>query len=111
MTETLDLIRHEAQAQPGVTLTANHGKGPMTAQVDPDQLKQVFWNLAVNAFQAMPSGGHLRISTGRRRVASGGRSGDVIEIAFQDTGEGIMKQELDIIFLPFFTTKKQGSGL
>ncbi len=111
VSETLDLIRHEAQAQPGVTLTANHGKGPMTAQADPDQLKQVFWNLAVNAFQAMPSGGHLRISTGRRRVASGGRSGDVIEVAFQDTGEGIKKQELDKIFFPFFTTKKQGSGL
>ena len=111
VSETLDLIRHEAQAQPGVTLTTNHGKGPFTAQVDADQLKQVFWNLAVNAFQAMPSGGHLRISTGRRRVASGGRSGDVIEIAFQDTGEGIKKQELDKIFLPFFTTKKQGSGL
>src|SRR5207244_13160014 len=83
----------------------------MLAQVDQDQLKQVFWNLATNAFDAMLSGGRLDIVTSRRRVGSGGRSGEVIEIAFKDTGEGIKKEDIDKIFLPFFTTKHTGSGL
>ncbi|MBI4402213.1 MAG: PAS domain S-box protein [Nitrospirae bacterium] len=111
LTETLDLIRHEVQSRTGMTVTQQLGDGPMMAQADPDKLKQVFWNLARNAFEAMPSGGRLAISTSRRWVVSGGRSGDVIEIAFQDTGEGIAGQDLDRIFYPFFTTKKEGSGL
>jgi two-component system sensor histidine kinase PilS (NtrC family) len=44
-------------------------------------------------------------------VDAGGRRAEVIEIAFQDTGEGIPKDHLEKIFLPFFTTKKKGSGL
>jgi two-component system, NtrC family, sensor histidine kinase PilS len=111
VSETLDLIRHEAQARTGITLAVEPGPEAMTAQLDPDQIKQVFWNLATNAFEAMPSGGRLTISTGRRRIRSGDRTGEVIEISFQDSGEGIKKEDLEKIFLPFFTTKKQGSGL
>lgn len=111
LSDTLDLIKHEAQARPDLALTTSPGPGAMMAQVDPDQMKQVFWNLTVNAFEAMPTGGRLTIATGRRRVDSGGRSGDVIEVSFQDSGEGIKKEDLDKIFLPFFTTKKGGSGL
>lgn len=111
LADTLDLIRHEAQSHQNIVIVTYPGPGGMQAQIDPDQIKQVFWNLATNAFEAMPTGGQLTISTGRRRVGAGGRSGDVIEIAFQDTGEGIKKERLDKIFLPFFTTKKRGSGL
>jgi two-component system sensor histidine kinase PilS (NtrC family) len=67
--------------------------------------------MATNAFEAMSEGGQLTISTSCRHVDAGGRKGDIIEIAFQDTGEGIPKGNLDKIFLPFFTTKKEGSGL
>jgi two-component system sensor histidine kinase PilS (NtrC family) len=59
----------------------------------------------------MPDGGKLTITTGSRHIDAGGRKGDVVEIAFQDTGEGIAPGNLDKIFLPFFTTKKEGSGL
>jgi two-component system sensor histidine kinase PilS (NtrC family) len=59
----------------------------------------------------MPKGGQLTITTGSRHVDLGGRKGEVVEIAFQDQGEGIPKENLDKIFLPFFTTKKEGSGL
>jgi two-component system sensor histidine kinase PilS (NtrC family) len=83
----------------------------LAAQVDQDQLKQVFWNLATNAFDAMTAGGTLTIGTGLRRIDAGGRRSEVIEVAFHDTGEGIPKQNFDKIFLPFFTTKKEGSGL
>jgi two-component system sensor histidine kinase PilS (NtrC family) len=111
VSETLDLIRHESQSRKNITLTVQPGTGRMMAQVDQDQMKQVFWNLAANAFEAMPEGGRLTITTARRRIRSGERTGDGIEIGFSDTGEGIKKEDLEKIFLPFFTTKKQGSGL
>ncbi len=71
--------------------------------VDPDQLKQVFWNLAINAFSAMPQGGVLTLIT--KQVSS------TMEFSFQDTGTGISKEDLPKIFYPFFTTKSSGSGL
>jgi len=111
LADTLDLIRHEAQSHMNIVIVTYPGAGPLTAQIDPDQIKQVFWNLASNAFEAMPSGGQLTISTNRRRLRGGGNTGDIVEISIQDTGEGIKKEAFDKIFLPFFTTKKRGSGL
>ncbi|HNN43368.1 MAG TPA: ATP-binding protein [Nitrospira sp.] len=111
LADTLDLIQHEAQSRTGISIVSRMAPAALVAQVDQDQLKQVFWNLAVNAFDAMSGGGTLTIATGVRRVEVGGRRSDVIEISFQDGGEGIPKQNFDKIFLPFFTTKKEGSGL
>ena len=111
LAETLDLVQHEARARSNIKIVTSLATGLLTALVDQDQFRQVFWNMATNAFEAMPEGGQLTISTGCRHVDAGGRKGDVIEIAFQDNGEGIPKQNLDKIFLPFFTTKKAGSGL
>ncbi|MEQ1793362.1 MAG: ATP-binding protein [Nitrospira sp.] len=111
LAETLDLVQHEARARVNIRIEAKPSSEALVGQVDQDQLKQVFWNLATNAFDAMPKGGLLTIATGSRSIDVSGRKGDVIEISFQDTGEGISKKNLDNIFLPFFTTKKQGSGL
>jgi len=111
LSETLDLIRPQLAERPELSLDAVPVAGPLVAQIDPDQMKQVFWNLASNAFQAMPKGGRLAIRSGVRKVTTGERTGDVAEIAFEDTGEGIKSEDLDKIFLPFFTTKKEGSGL
>ncbi len=111
LAETLDLVQHEARTRTNIIIVTSLATGALAALVDQDQIRQVFWNMATNAFEAMPEGGQLTISTSCRHVDVGGRKGDVIEIAFQDTGEGIPKQNLDKIFLPFFTTKKEGSGL
>jgi two-component system, NtrC family, sensor histidine kinase PilS len=111
LAETLDLVQHEARIRKQITIATSLAGGPLSAQVDQNQMRQVFWNLATNAFDAMPDGGKLTITTGSRRIDAGGRKGDVVEIAFQDTGEGIAPGNLDKIFLPFFTTKKEGSGL
>lgn len=111
LAETLDLVQHEARTRSNIKIVTSLATGLMTALVDEDQFRQVFWNMATNAFEAMPEGGQLTISTSCRHIDAGGRKGDVIEIAFQDTGEGIPKQNLDKIFLPFFTTKRAGSGL
>jgi PAS domain S-box-containing protein len=80
-----------------------------------DQLKQVFLNLFLNAIEAMPGGGTLRITT---RMARGTDSEFVLEgryvlIQVQDSGTGIDEDDLRHIFEPFFSTKQKqrGSGL
>ncbi|GAH63177.1 unnamed protein product, partial [marine sediment metagenome] len=67
-----------------------------------DEMKQVFLNLILNATQAMPKGGELRIITSTHN--------DKIRIKIADTGMGISKENLDRIFNPFFTTKEPGKG-
>ena len=111
LAETLDLVQHEARKRKQITIATSLAGGALSAQVDQNQMRQVFWNLATNAFDAMPDGGKLTIATGSRHIDAGGRKGEVVEVAFQDTGEGIAPVNLDKIFLPFFTTKKEGSGL
>jgi len=111
LAETLDIVQHEARTRSRIKIMTSLAPGRLTAHVDQDQLKQVFWNLSMNAFDAMPEGGELTISSSRRQIDVGAKKCDVIEIAFRDTGEGIPKHLLGKIFLPFFTTKKQGSGL
>jgi signal transduction histidine kinase len=66
------------------------------------QLEQVFTNIVINAFHAMPGGGKLIISTGHR-------DGEV-SVSFADTGFGIPPEDLGRIFDPFFTTKREGKG-
>lgn len=94
---------------------------------DADQLRQVFTNLLLNAVQAMPSGGTLRVATRHvlsstfnvqgsytnveHRTSSLERDTDFIEIDIEDTGCGISPEHLDQIFNPFFTTKSSGTGL
>jgi len=72
---------------------------------DPMQLQQVFLNIVMNAFDAMPDGGRLTVRT--RRDLSG--QGVRIEVA--DTGKGIDEQTKVYLFRPFFTTKHKGTGL
>ncbi len=69
----------------------------------PEQLKQAFLNLVLNALQAMPQGGGLVIAT---LVAA-----DQLGIRFADTGQGIPAERLKQIFHPFFTTRRNGTGL
>ncbi len=75
---------------------------------DWEQLTQAFMNLMLNAMEAMPSGGQLRVR-GDRFKGESGIEKLLVEIA--DTGAGIPADDLGRIFDPFFTTKDRGSGL
>ncbi|MFA6147695.1 MAG: ATP-binding protein [bacterium] len=82
---------------------------------DPGQIGQVFHNLAINAVQAMPGGGHLRVSMENARVRDGEIphvvAGNYVRIDVADDGIGIPADVLPKIFDPYFTTKEKGSGL
>lgn len=79
---------------------------------DVSQLKQLLLNLILNALQAMPEGGRLKIELGRRHGPDGvGREKTWAEVAIKDTGCGIAADNLEKIFDPFFTTKQGGTGL
>jgi signal transduction histidine kinase/iron only hydrogenase large subunit-like protein len=70
---------------------------------DPDQLKQVCINLILNSVQAMPAGGTLSLFTEKDE--------DQIKVEIQDTGCGISAENMNKIFTPFFTTKKEVKGV
>jgi signal transduction histidine kinase len=78
---------------------------------DPQQIRQVFWNLLINAAQAMPSGGELSIELRRHPPLFSADDPGLCEISVTDTGPGIAKDILGKIFDPFFTTKEKGTGL
>jgi signal transduction histidine kinase len=78
-----------------------------TVTADRSQLKQLFANLFQNAIQAMPDGG--RISVASDEVSKEGRR--FCRVQVRDTGSGIAEEIRDLIFRPYFTTKKQGAGL
>ena len=83
---------------------------PIEIESDPEQIKQVFWNLFLNACEAMPNGGTLNIST-RIEENRAYQNAKLAQIVVRDTGPGFNKEALSKIFTPFFTTKQQGSGL
>ncbi|MEX2127277.1 MAG: PAS domain-containing protein [Xanthobacteraceae bacterium] len=100
-----------------VELELKHGRDLWPVKADLNQFEQVIVNLAVNARDAMPSGGKLTIRT--RNVGSteakefdhvGFAPGDYVLIEVEDSGTGIAQEDLNKIFEPFFTTKELGKG-
>ncbi len=100
-----DLSKHRVKLETRMT-------GRPQAVVQATQIQQIVLNLVINARQAMPSGGHLRIEVRENTAAK------MVEIVVADTGGGIPAEQLRHIFDPFFTTKsgpdetgKGGTGL
>jgi two-component system NtrC family sensor kinase len=81
--------------------------------IDPSSMEQAFLNIILNAQNAMPRGGALRVSTSvsnqKERAQEDGHQ--EVQIIFEDTGIGIREENLQKIFNPFFSTRSDGTGL
>jgi signal transduction histidine kinase len=100
--ESVDFLAPEIEDR-GITVEEDLRADLPLAEVDRTQIKQAFFNIIKNAFQAMRSGGVLKISTAPHD--------NFIRITFSDTGGGISPADMSKIFEPYFTTKAGGSGL
>jgi signal transduction histidine kinase len=98
---------HDRWPDAKVEVERHYAENLPQVAVDADLCEQVFTNLVINAYEAMPEGGKLRMSVARSN--SDGRPG--VEIEVGDTGPGIPAELREEIFNPFFTTKKNGVGL
>ncbi|MBI5238337.1 MAG: response regulator [Deltaproteobacteria bacterium] len=113
-----ELIRDSARfvlAGSSIKCDFSIDEGLWPVEVDEGQISQVVHNLIINAMQAMPEGGRVRVGAENIKVeAESGlplKAGKHIRITVRDTGVGIAKENLPRIFDPYFTTKEQGSGL
>ncbi|MEM6792670.1 MAG: PAS domain S-box protein, partial [Acidobacteriota bacterium] len=92
------------------------GAGAGQVRADPSQVEQVILNLAINAGDAMPRGGTLRLGTERLEVEESRPAGPMIaagsylRLQVGDTGSGMAPATLEQVFEPFFTTKEKGKG-
>ena len=99
---------------PGIQIATDFEPDLPPTRVDPNQLELALLNLALNARDAMPLGGHLTISAHRERVAAGDvpglQPGEYVCITERDTGHGMDEVTLKRATEPFFTTKGAGRG-
>jgi two-component system NtrC family sensor kinase len=118
---SISLLKHESKSR---SVKIVFDKSPVLPSImgDMKQLEQVFINIMLNAFQAMPKGGSLKIRTSLdyNPVKKGRpfmsrmwkKEGDdaVVCVEFKDTGSGIPKECMDQLFMPFFTSRSQEGG-
>jgi PAS domain S-box-containing protein len=100
-----------------INLRCDYAAPPQYIQGDPGMMEQVILNLVVNARDAMPQGGQLRVATEPARCDEAGaqanpeaHAGEFVCLRVSDTGTGIEPEILPRIFEPFFTTKEVGRG-
>jgi nitrogen fixation/metabolism regulation signal transduction histidine kinase len=99
--EIIALVRAKAEKD-GIRIHYYNGELPALS-VDPELIKTCIFNVILNAFQAMPAGGDLTVSTNA--------SNDKAYIIIEDTGIGVSRENLSRLFDPFFSTKSTGLGL
>lgn len=115
LTEVVEFVLHGSNVRCHLDIP----ESLWAADVDSGQIGQVFQNLVVNADQAMPDGGVIKISCRNERIGRDGMgallAGDYIRIDITDQGHGIAREHLKRVFDPYFTTKEmdssKGSGL
>jgi two-component system sensor histidine kinase PilS (NtrC family) len=117
--ETIDLFIRSPSFHDGIRILRPNGHDEVRVSIDPDQMKQVFWNLFINAAQAISEEGDIRIHLGKENVwretnfplSSELKGREWVKVSVIDSGNGIAPEEKEKIFEPFFTTKENGTGL
>jgi len=125
--ETAEAFTRRSEGGPPIDLQVQAPSG-LVAEGDPARMRQIVWNLLLNALDAMPEGGRLHVSAraaeaaAKAGIAQGSGEADRkdeegagpsawVELRFEDSGTGIAPDVLPRIFEPFFTTKERGTGL
>jgi signal transduction histidine kinase len=95
--------RLHAEGRPLISLVLELADGELGIAADSDQLRRAMGNLVLNAMDAMPDGGTLRIATAKIE--------NTVRISVADTGLGLTPEECERLFTPYYTTKHHGTGL
>ncbi|OGL40981.1 MAG: hypothetical protein A3C43_07660 [Candidatus Schekmanbacteria bacterium RIFCSPHIGHO2_02_FULL_38_11] len=116
LNSVVTLLKNNPKYGSNLNISINCETENLSLMADSKQLEQVFWNLAINAMEAMPNGGDLRILVSRDRRKnhfSENSKNDIpyIKFLFSDTGVGISHNNRAKLFSPFYTTKEGGTGL
>jgi len=113
--ETVELLKRTLPEN--ILLTVDVEPGQYNLEADPVQLQQAIINLAVNARDAMPSGGelqfrlfHVACQSKETSTCAGAPPGRWLSLAISDSGVGMSPEIRSRLFEPFFTTKKMGQG-
>jgi two-component system sensor histidine kinase PilS (NtrC family) len=101
--QAVTLLRHGPEVKPGHRVELTVDAGPHLCLADPDQITQVFWNLARNGLEAMPEGGELRVELQSE--------GDSLVLSVRDQGRGMGGDEQQRMFEPFQSRSPMGTGL
>ncbi len=123
--QTIHLWESQRREKQDVKIITEFDRDIPPLLLDKEQIRQVALNMILNACEAMPDGGALRISTdwassvdrpGCSKEKAQGEPGvlksdGLVRVEFEDTGMGIPKENLQKIFDPFFTTKEKGTGI
>jgi PAS domain S-box-containing protein len=103
--EIVDFVRIEIdRLGQNIRIVTDGQPSEQYASADPEKISQALLNVCLNAVQAMPGGGNLRVG-----AADGGKG--YIVLTIEDNGCGIAREDIGKIFDPFFTTKQNGTGL
>jgi len=103
LSETLELLSNSAELSAEHKIEKLIEPASFFTRGDPNQIRQVFWNIAINAIKAMPGGGSLRV------IAT--PDGDSYKIFFRDDGKGMSDRAQRALFQPFRTSFPSGTGL
>jgi two-component system sensor histidine kinase PilS (NtrC family) len=103
LTEAVSLLKNGPEVGDQNVVELDAEEGPHMCLADPDQITQVFWNLARNGLEAMPGGGHLSLRLRRQR--------DEIVLTVKDQGRGMGRLEQQRMFEPFRSSTPMGTGL
>lgn len=104
LSETLALLQRGGELDGNCRIEGNYKSAKVRYFGNPNQFKQIFWNLIRNALKAMPQGGTLTIDFNRIK-------GREIQVRFADTGKGMSEEEREKVFEPFYSGFKDGSGI
>lgn len=99
---TISILSRQWKGEP-IDIRKEYSSAPIALSADRKQLQQVFWNVVLNAMQAIQGAGTVSVRTSVQEERA--------VIAVTDSGRGLTPEEIDRVFTPFFTTKHKGTGL